>query len=309
MDYICSNENRLWGCKGDEIFCSKLGDIFNFAVFDGISTDSWSTPVLSSGDFTGCVSYLGYPLFFKSDMIYKVYGSKASDFQVLASASLGIAESGSKSLAIAGETLFYQSRVGIVAYTGGIPQSVSGPFGMDKYRNAVGGSDGIKYYVSMEDTSGVWHFFTYDTRVNLWHKEDNIRVSGLAWDEYLCYLKDDGTIWAIDPSIVPTGATQEGVISSIAEFGDFIEGSPNKKAVSKIQLRLSVEQGATVTVQIKYDSEGLWQTVSTLSPDKKRSYYLPIIPRRNDHYRIRILGTGDWKLYSMAREYYHGSEN
>ena len=28
LDYICENENRLWGCKGDTIYASKLGDIF-----------------------------------------------------------------------------------------------------------------------------------------------------------------------------------------------------------------------------------------------------------------------------------------
>ncbi len=307
MDYICANENRLWGCKGDEIFCSKLGDIFNFAVFDGIATDSWSTPVLSSGDFTGCTAYLGYPLFFKQDMIYKVYGSKASDFQVLASASLGVDEGSDKSLAIAGETLFYLSRVGIVAYTGGIPQNVSAPFGMERYKNAVGGSDGVKYYVSMEDTYGAFHLFVYDTRINLWHKEDNFCALGLAWEKNLWYLENNGTIWAEGNSRNITG-TQESAVSSIAEFGDFIEGSPNKKGLSKLQLRLSADEGASITVQIKFDSEDAWQDVHTLVAERKRSYYLPIIPRRNDHYRVRIIGIGEWKLYSMSREYYYGSE-
>jgi hypothetical protein len=40
----------------------------------------------------------------------------------------------------------------------------------------------------------------------------------------------------------------------------------------------------------------------------KRSYYLPIVPRRGDHYRIKIEGTGGCRVYSLAREYYIGSE-
>lgn len=32
MDYLFENENRLWGAKGNEIFVSKLGDIFNWNV-------------------------------------------------------------------------------------------------------------------------------------------------------------------------------------------------------------------------------------------------------------------------------------
>ena len=26
LDFICENENRLWGCKGDTVYASKLGD-------------------------------------------------------------------------------------------------------------------------------------------------------------------------------------------------------------------------------------------------------------------------------------------
>lgn len=63
MDFLCENENRLWGCKEDTIYASKLGDIFNWNVFDGVATDSYSVNVGSAGDFTACCSYLGYPCF------------------------------------------------------------------------------------------------------------------------------------------------------------------------------------------------------------------------------------------------------
>ena len=41
---------------------------------------------------------------------------------------------------------------------------------------------------------------------------------------------------------------------------------------------------------------------------EKRSYYLPIIPRRGDHYRMKIVGKGGCRIYSLVREYYSGSE-
>ena len=74
MDFICVNDNRLWGCKGDSIYCSKLGDPKNFNVFDGLGTDSFQVDAGSAGDFTACASFLGYPCFFKADRIYKMYG-------------------------------------------------------------------------------------------------------------------------------------------------------------------------------------------------------------------------------------------
>ena len=64
LDFLCENENRLWGCKGDTIYASKLGDPFNWNVFDGVSTDSYAVDVGSAGDFTGCFAYRGYPVFF-----------------------------------------------------------------------------------------------------------------------------------------------------------------------------------------------------------------------------------------------------
>lgn len=95
-------------------------------MFDGLDTDSYAVDTGSAGSFTACVSYLGYPIFFKEEHIYKVYGSIPSNFQVMGSATLGVAEGSAGSLAVAGEILFYLSRAGIMAYSGGIPQPRGG---------------------------------------------------------------------------------------------------------------------------------------------------------------------------------------
>lgn len=308
MDFICSNENRLWGCKGDTIYASKLGDATNFNVFDGVATDSYAVDVGSAGDFTACVSYLGYPIFFKEDAIYKVYGSKPSNFQVMGSATLGVERGSHKSLAVAGEVLFYLSRAGIVSYSGGIPQNISRAFGTDRYRNAVGGSDGVKYYVSLSGADGTQSLFVYDTRYNLWHKEDALKSAGFAWSGELYFVDaDSGEMWMNgNPRAVPDGAAAEGVVRSMVEFGDFTEGNPNRKGTSKLQLRGELE--GTLTIEMQFDSDGIWRPVSTLTASVKRSWYLPIIPRRSDHFRIRLTGTGEWRLHSLVRESYSGSE-
>lgn len=309
LDFICENENRLWGCKGDTIYASKLGDPFNWNVFDGLSTDSFAVDVGSAGDFTACCSYLGYPVMFKEEHIYKVYGDKPSNFQVMGSASLGVERGSHMSLAIAGETLYYLSRIGIVAYSGGIPQSVAEPFGTQRYQNAVGGSDGVKYYVSMQDTSGAWHLFAYDTQKGMWHREDDLAAVGFGWQTELYFLDASGHLWMNgNARSIPSGASLEGQVQSMAEFGDFVEADPNKKGIAKLQIRIELDAGASVTVAMKFDSLGDWQPVSTLTATQKRSFYLPIIPRRADHFRIRISGMGGWKLYSLVREVYSGSE-
>lgn len=306
LEFVCENENRLWGCRGNEIYACKLGDIFNWNVFDGLSTDSYAVTVGSAGDFTGACSYLGYPCFFKEEHIYKVYGDRPANFQVMGSASLGTAKGAGRSFAIAGEVLYYLSRIGIVAYSGGVPQSIASPFGTQRFKNAVGGSDGQKYYVSMEGENG-WELFVYDTQRGLWHREDESHVLDWGWNGGLYRLDADGKMWFTGGE-PPEGAQAEGDIESFAEFADFTEGSPNVKGTGKLLLRLELEEGARLTVAMQFDSDGVWREVKTLYAQRKRSVYLPIIPRRSDHFRIRLSGRGAWRLHSMTRESYTGSE-
>lgn len=309
IDFLCENENRLWGCKGDTIYASKLGDPTNWNVFDGLSTDSYAVQVGSAGDFTACFSYLGYAIFFKEEMIYKVYGSAPSNFQVMGSASLGVEAGSSLSLAIAGEILFFLTRAGIVAYSGGTTQSVASAFGLERYHNAVGGSDGLKYYVSMQNEAGEWSLFVYDTRLGIWEREDDTQALGFAWDSNLYFLDADGTLWLNGrPRSIPDGATIESPVESMVEFGEFVDNDPNKKQIAKLQVRISIDAGASVTFWMMFDSSGTWEEINTIESQVLRSYYLPLVPRRCDHYKIKITGTGGWRLYSLTREDSIGSE-
>lgn len=309
MDYICQNENRLFGCKGDTIYASKLGDAYNWNVFDGLATDSYALDVGSPGDFTGCTAFMGFAVFFKENHIYKLYGDKPSNFQAMASASLGVMEGAGDSPAIAGETLYYLSRMGVMAYTGGVPTNISAPFGTDSYSRAVGGSDGMRYYVSMyNDAEDAWSLFCYDTRVRQWYREDNTEAVGFAWYDGLRMLASDGTMYRIGAYRQrEDGQSEESEVQSVLEFGDITEDSPDHKYCCKILLRLDLDAGASVSVHASFDGRGYRQVSQVRSP-VKQSYYMPLPLQRYDHCRIRINGTGGWKLCSLTREYAAGSE-
>lgn len=308
--YCCENENRLWGCTKDTICACKLGDIFNWNVFDAGSSSSWFVDTGSAGEFTGCISYGGYPIFFKEDHVYKVYGSLPSNFSVLGSATMGLAKGCHGSLAVAGETLFYLSRSGVAAYTGGIPQNISEALGTERFRAACAGSDGMKYYVSMIDYNDEERLYVYDTRTGLWHAEDEMDVVGFARLDGLVYcLNAQGQLLMLNPHMLSEEGKTEDPVPWMVLFGDFTEDEPNRKGMSKLQLRVKLAQHATMTVKIMYDSDGKYHTVKTVVGDgKKWSYYLPIVPRRCDHFRIELSGTGSFQLQSLVREYYVGSE-
>ncbi|MBQ8249062.1 MAG: hypothetical protein IJY93_04170 [Clostridia bacterium] len=309
MDFICQNENRLWGCKGDTIYASKLGDAFNWNVFDGLATDSYALDVGSAGDFTGCIAYGGYAIFFKEDQVYKVYGDKPTNFKAMASASLGVMRGSADSLAIAGETLYYLSRCGVMAYTGGIPVAISSVFGDVSYCDAVGGSDGLKYYISMRDSvSGEYSLFCYDTRIRRWYREDDTRAVGFCYYDGLRLLGSDGVMYRIGAwRDHEDGQVSEDVFKSVIEFGDITDGTMDRKHLCKIQLRLDLDVGAKVLVYMSFNG-GRYSLVKEIRSDRKNSYYLPLSLHRYDHCRIKLEGFGDWKLCSLAREFSPGSE-
>lgn len=325
LDFICVNENRCWGCAGDTIRASKLGDPTNWNVFDGLATDAYAVDAGSDGAFTACCSYLGYPVFFKEEHIYKVYGSRPSNFQLMGSATMGVKAGSHNTLAVAGETLYYLSRAGIAAYAGGVPENIAQAFGTDRFSGGAGGSDGLKYHVVMKHegvTPEEYEHFVWDTKRAMWHREDTQKAVGFAFsDGELWMLAGDGKLMGLGLKDAPEGADAESGMVSFVETGDFTEGDPNRKGTSKLQIRGEIGGNAQaiseLVVKIRYDSgragspsdtDGTWETVCRMGVTVKRSWYLPIIPRRSDHFRLRFEGIGEWRIYSLVRENYAGSE-
>lgn len=311
LKYLCENEGRLWGCTDTTIYACRLNDIFNWNSLDGLDEDSWAVDSGSAGVFTGCISFRGYPTFFKENHIYKVYGSFPSNFEVLGSSTLGLLKGCSDSLAIAGETLFYLSRNGIMAYTGGLPQPMGAAFGTEMFKNAVAGSDGLKYYVSMQGMDDAWGLYVYDTQCGFWCQEDQTQAIAFTRCNAELYMLDgQGQLWVVsNPRSLPEGAETEAEIEWMAEFADFTDKSPNAKGLSKLQIRLELDEGSSLDVWLQFDSDGLWEKVYRIQGEsRKRSCYIPVIPRRADHYRLKLTGTGGCRIFSLTREFYVGSE-
>lgn len=304
MDFVVENGNRIWGCNSSkhEVYASKLGDPFNWNCFEGISTDSYAATIGSDGDFTGAVSYGGYVLFFKEDCIHKVHGSKPSNFQIYESSAKGIAKGSEKSWAVCNDILFYMSRSGIVAYSGGSPEPIYQAFGDVSYSDAVGGALDDKYYVSMKDANGKYHLFVYDTRLNMWHREDNLRVDDFAYLKRNLYYLANGSIYSIKKT---SDSGESDLIPWYAEFSDF-SATMNKQYVARLLFRLELEENSIFNIHINYGDK--WEKVASLTGLKKRDYNIPVPIRRCSTYRIKLSGIGKFKLYSMTKVIMEGSD-
>ena len=308
LDFICVNENRVWGCRGDEIRACKLGDPYNWNVFDGLSTDSYSVMSGTGGDFTACVSYMGYPVFFKQEHIFKIYGSKPTNFELMGSASLGVLPGAHRSLAVAGETLYYLSRAGFVSYSGGMPQLIGAELGDMRITGAVSGSDGIKYYTSVLTSSGERHLLVYDTSKGMWHREDELNVEGFAYLSGLYAQCPERIMLLGSPLTVPAGAAPETSLSSSVTFADVDGGSFDGKYPVRIWLRAEADAGAVIRVYISHDG-GEYILADSFEPGAKSSRYFPVPVKRCDHFSVKIEAAGAWKLYAMETELYTGSES
>lgn len=305
MDFVCTNENRVWGCKGDSIYASKLGDPYNWNVFENLATSSFNVESGTAGAFTACVSYLGYPCFFKEDKIFKMYGTIPTNFQLMSSAVLGVQKGSAKSLAIAGETLYYLSKVGVMAYGGGMPRCISRVLGDEmRFTRGVGGSDGLNYYASLKTVAGTT-LYSYNTENGTWHKEDALPVVQMAYHGGIMALVDGGCVLLGSPADIPTGATREGAVASVAEFADYDGGSFDAKHVQRVRARLECEKGATVVFLVKFDG-GEWEEVDRCGAQEKDVFTLDCPIRRCDHFKLKIKAEGEYRLYALEYEYVTG---
>ncbi len=312
MDYLCESENRVWGCSSEkhEIYACKLGDAKNWNCYMGISTDSYAATVGTSGAFTGCFTHLGYVLFFKEDVIHKVYGNKPGNYQITNTNCRGVEKGSEKSLALVNETLYYKARGSVVAYNSALPTTISDALGSTSYMSARGGAIGTKYYISMLHDDGTGVILVHDERTAMWHKEDDIYASDFAALDGELYFIADNTLYSVNGSLdrYGDGAKLEGPVTWYAETGDIGMNSPDNKYISKLQLRIEVEDNALIHVDIRYDGEDAWTEKYRINITNKRSFTVPIIPRRCDTMRIRLWGTGECRVYSLTKTIEQGSE-
>lgn len=303
LEFICENNYRLWGCEGNTIYGSKYSDPLNFQVFDGLTSDSYYIDVSTDGAFTGCIPFSNYICFFKEDVLHKLYGTKPSNYQVLTSNVFGVQAGCERTMQIINETLFYLGRNGVYAFTGGVPDLISANFGTRRFTDGCAGTDGDKYYISMRsgDEAGI---YVYDVFRAMWLKEDNIKAVAFADTEgRLHFIADDGTMYMVG---VEDDESDE-VIEWSATFCPFNETINERKGYSKMTLRLDVEKGSWLMIEVKTDG-GKWKKAYTTHSSGAGTILVPIHPNRCDSFKVRITGKGYCKVKSFVRDFYIGSE-
>lgn len=311
FDYVTEAGNRLWACRYgpaangqivNEIYGSKLGDFKNWSCFEGLSTDSWAASCGTDGIWTGAATHLGYPLFFKENVLHKVYISSSGAHQIQETALNGVESGSSRSLATVGQILYWKSREGVMAYDGSLPTAVGGALGKTAYRNAAAGAGHGKLWISMQDPANAWHLFAYDPGKGFWHRAAEIEAAA--------FCEVDGAAYILDGAgnILRTSETVDTDTAWSFETGVIGATSPDAKTVKKISANAVLPQWSTMKIEISYDETGEWMPAAVLEGAGLRAFQIPIHPARAKFFRLRFSGRGDFRIYSLTKTVRIGSE-
>ena len=312
IHHVIEWNNRLWGASDQDntIYACKLGDPKNWKYYQGTSLDSYYAQQGTDENWTGSAAYSGHLIFFKQNSMTKIYGTSPSSFQVTNTVCYGVEQGSSKSVVVINDKVFYKSTIGIMAYEGGTPYSITDKLNM-KFKNVVSGTEGIKYYASIQTEDDTYELMVLDIDKAVWHKEDEVRFRDCCTLDGRLYFISDTDYAAFEADkiyvINPAEATEKKYDRDwMAVFGPFSEYVENQKIYSKMSLRFIAQPRTRVNIYIKTD-DGAWEQIRKFEYAGTGGEDVPIIPRRCDRFYIKVAGRGDCEIKSLTRRYRRGS--
>jgi hypothetical protein len=165
---------------------------------------------------------------------------------------------------------------------------------------------------TLENESGERELYVFDTKQGVWMREDSAAVRYFAAIGDTLYMLDAaGGLWQLTGNgseYEDAAAEDEPPVEWMLETGDIGYERQAAQYVGAIQLHASCQPQCPLYVDIRYEGSGPWHTVYKHTPMERRSMVVPIIPRRARLIRLRIRGSGDFRLYSLTMRVETGSD-
>lgn len=323
LDYVVAANNRLWGCRfydlnneydvektRNEIYACALGNPFSWSLYQGLSTDSYTASCGTPGAFTGAAVINGYPVFFKENYYHKVYVSATGAHQIVSKEIEGVQNGCDNSVTIIDNLCYYKAKSGVKAFDGTQTYDLNDAFGDMVYKNASGGTAGGKYYISMQDLLGKWYMFAYDIKRGMWmHENDSHAMcfTSMSSDTFFA-VKGEGYYDVCVISDYIRTDDMEDITDWEAVTGLQGYSYTGRKYITRFNLRMMLPKGSTMEVYIEYDSSGKWEKQGSIRGTGTNTFMLPVKPRRCDHFRIKLRGTGTVRIYSFSKIFEGGTD-
>ena len=283
-------KKRLWGYDNN-VFYGTTADIFNDdGMVDWIGEEEdyntyiepISQPLWQGGKITGIAALMGGLVYFKDDCITVVTGNYPAVMSSDTISCMGLPPENRDSVSVANESVYYLSEDGVYRFGGGIPKNLSRDAKING-TNAVGASDGNKYWISLQESSGDYALYVYDINYGVWHKEDNTQAVSFTVLGAEMHMATKDEIYNIN-------APQEDVEWSFELWYD--EDTPRKKKYKELIARGNVGE---CEVFIKENDE--WKFICSAS----ETLNVKFLPVEREEISILIRGKGICEIKSIDR--------
>lgn len=331
FDFVTTYANRVWGCysglnkyteeKINEIYASYLGEPWNWNTFNAAaSVNSYVASRGSIGDWTGAITYADHPLFFKEDIVDKVFVSNTGAHQIITQDIKGVKKGCSRSLAIVeGYLYYYNSNNEFVRYDGTDTTCISEGINDIKLNEVSASVCKHKYYACGTDQNGNRITLVYDTRKQIWHKENISFKFAAGKSDGMAYIADADAAGRLPIIYACEDCPKTGYYQEINKESDFFDDTwsatfgafgfeyPDNKYLSRFVVRADMPKDSYYDIYTRYDDRE-WIYGGTIQYEGLKSVTLPVKPRRCDHMELKLEGKGQVKVYSVARILERGSD-
>ncbi|MBQ9151095.1 MAG: hypothetical protein IJX72_02500 [Clostridia bacterium] len=318
LERVCVSGDRVYGVIGQDVYISAAGsalDFYSKGASDGTNPVTLHTD--TNGDFTACAAWQGYVVFFKSDRICKLIGSRSDSFTLHDTPAVGIPARLADTLCEVNGALLYCADGGVYRYCGQEPERIA-PAGASAATDGCGGTDGYAYYLAVEQGTAGWRQYLYLPDTGDWYAEDDLHPTGMVRrDGFLCIQDSDGYIWLTSSDGRATGCSfverhVRGEVEASVTLAPDYGFQPEGCRLTGIFIRATAQTGATLEVLADYadgqagkDAIGT-EEVSLASFEGKmtdRLLRIPVAPRLCDGVKLRFAMTGAWVIHAVIREY------
>lgn len=313
MNYIVSHDNRVYGAVKNALHFSALRKASDWTTVD--ESGQINIEDGAGEDITCLVAGTGHVVAFTRQATHELYGTNPGNYRLqVISEEIGCMTH--QSAVMISGTLFFLSHDGIYRYNGGTAPRKDFGTSMqvlfDKLtpsatKNAVGGTDGERYYLSFPVNGATKPNVTieYDPVFDVFNYW-NFGSTPSAYTE----IKDEMYVGFEESKAVKMGGTTDGgtpTSFSIETVPFSYSTLAAKNRLYRLWIMADMPTGSSINVYISNEKQGenwkLMKTFNATSSLQTQQILIPVTDSFFNHWvRVKIEGVGKVVIHEIARQ-------